>query len=322
MRFSFKISKCAATKSVVLLGIFALFFTTQSSLRARPIEFSEPSNPTLATNVNSLATKPSLLPDIIGNSRSSPMNQNFSQSLAPLPAQAVVPSRDAQRLKNWSLMTPDEMMRDMLERDGLKVPGAKDTDDDLDPSASMENLYLHRMAQRNRNTNSFGAFDARGRFGRTNDWGNSSDGFDGYDPFQSNAGKNPDDNSAAAKRRSALFDFFKSRDVETPESLREKKAEEDQLDAFRKMIAPPTVTANPSFSSPSASARPGGYGNLSLPSSTFNSTPGVPTLSPMPTPSAPTVPMAPAAPGQTSLTPYTAPSKPKPVGFSAPQRTF
>ena len=317
MRFSFKIFNHGAAKRVALIGVFAIAGSLEPRMLARPIEFSEPSNPTVTTNVSGLGAKPPTFPQITGSSRPSQSGGNFSQSLNPLPPRPNVPNpRNADRMKNWTLMTPDEMMQNMLERDGLKLPDPKKDAPDLDPSASLENLYLHRMSQKDRATNSFGAFALSGE---TNRSGYQSGAFDSYDPFGANSRKRSEENSFGAEKSSPLMDFFKSVDDQSPEALRAKKIEEDRLDAFRKTLVSPTVSAPP-LDSP-ASRLPA-YGGLSASSDTLNSPPGVPNLSPLPTPSAPKIPQAPAAPGQSSLTPYTAPIKPKAVGFSAPQRTF
>jgi len=314
------------------LGTGGVFDSAQGQMQGRPIEFSEPTSSTLATNVSGLGAKISEMQNIQDRlARPNGFNLEGRQpnSLRPLPPRGASYSQQRRdsRDKNWVQMSPDEMIQSMMGRNIYKLPDSSATEPG---GSSLEQLYL-QASRDSVPTNRMGTFDL-GRSRETSPLGNASED---WNPFSAYPGRRlaPDtarDAGGTSGKPLGLADFLRRGEDSSPEALRQQKAQMDRLEEFRRSLDIQTPAIAPSFSSPSDRS-PGiariGSDPSALPGASVRSPAGQagqgvnPLFAP---PTARLAPTAPLAPGQSSLTPSPSPmpSKPKPVLFSAPQRTF
>jgi len=313
----------ARTVLLFCLGIGGFLDLGKSALPARPIEFSEPADTTVSTNVgawNGQSTglrleEDQFKPNVLNLSRRLP------NSLRPLPPNSVrMPNRTTQE-KNWMMMSPDEMMQSMIQKDILKLPHP--SVGELNPSASVDQIY-RQMFQNKSATNRFGAAEARGGSGETNLWGSTSQNWNSSDPFAVIANRRPEtlNEKLHDGRAEGWSGLFKSGEDMSPNAIRERKAQAEQMSEYKKFLGYQTPGANSAFPDPSEAGR-SGNALTPLPENSFSSLP-VKIVTPLTLPSAPVAPLAPFAPGQSSLTPatYSPPPKPKSLIFTAPQRKF
>lgn len=310
MRLSLKIfqSNVAWLIAIVCLGLPPRF-------QARPIEFSAPTDPAVSSTLNSVGPAPKELPQAADYAIKPPeLNQRLPNAMKPLPPP---PSSNrnppAEPKKHWSLTTPEEMMKSMIERDILKLP----------PSGADQNEWT-RPARKGLATNRWNSFDSQHRSGETNFF-NAPGLARGQDRFGSFGGQRTggwNTDSYLTGRPSGFSDLFHQGEETSPEAMRERKAQLEQLEKFKKSFTTTMPGWAPARNSSSSS--PGGFG--AAPQVQPENSPGSLAKTPGPVftlPSAPVAPSAPAGPGQSSLTPapYTPAPKIKP-SFSAPRRKF
>jgi hypothetical protein len=331
MSFSFKIFRRTAARVALLFCVGTSGLVSLQS-HGRPIEFSEPTGTNLTANVSGLGTKTTGLPgaqeSIFSHSFNTPIDTPSNlRPLAPLPGSVTIRNNNrGDREKNWMLMTPDEMMQSLINRDVYKQPRFGTSAYDLQQAIS-RNRYYPQTSRQNSRTNQFGAYDFRSLSSETNQWGNASDSFTLNDPFAAYASKRPSrggqpGSDLNASTTFSLSDLFKSSD-DKPNAFGDRKALANHLEEFKKNLDSQTPGANHGL----LNAAPGdnGFGKFSdpLPGSSFSSVPEKPKSALTP-PGVRLAPTAPAGPDQVSptLSPSSAPPKPKPVLPSPPQRRF
>jgi hypothetical protein len=321
MSFRFNHPRFPAAKifAACILGI-AFAGIAPQQLHGRSIEFSEPTIPAFGTNLNSLLSK-SELPDVSGLYKPVlPGSSKFPGSLKPLPVarpRAVSPGA-----KNWALMSPDEMMQNIIQRDILKSPQTE-RGNGLDLSSPTDSY--NSLLRRDTATNQFEKFNWRGSSRDTNRFDNNSDVFREYDPYGSSNKRNwlnkSQDSLSSSGKSESFWDVLKKPDYNSPEALQARKAQAERVDAFKKLLepsvpAPTTVAVNPL---PQSSSSLGALGIGTDPASSYS-----PAAAPavfLGGPNTPAPPKVPVAPGQAPLPTYTPPPKPKPA-FASPSRRF
>ena len=329
MTSSFKAFNRRTARIVLLscLGISGFFGLVQPSLLGRPIEFSEPTGPTVSTNADTWAGQSTtglkleseqFKPNTLDLSRRTP------NSLRPLPPTSARLRNRANPEKNWTQMSPDEMMQSMMHKDMLKLTPSGAGAGELNASSSVEDYYLH-MLQNKTATNRLGAADSGGHSGETNLWDNSSGDLKASDPFAAITGRRSDNflnENLGGGRADGWPGLLKSGEDMSPDAIRERKAQADQFEDYKRTFGFQAPGANPVPPEPAGAVR---TANVLAPlaGSSFSSLPAK-AIGSFTVPSAPLAPAAPFAPGQSSLAPapYTAPAKPKSLIFSAPQRKF
>jgi hypothetical protein len=337
MSVSFNIFKREAVRVDRLLCLGAVVLACLQS-QGRPIEFSEPTGTNLTANVSELGTKPSRLPETErGIFKSDTFNSAIdSDSIKPLkPLRGSATLRNGGRQdqgKNWMLMTPEETMQSLIDRDAYKQSRSGASAYGLWPATSLERYHLQTSRQ-NSATNRLGAYDFPGRSRETNRWDNASGASTLNDPFAAYGGRRPLpggplSSDLNATRPYSLSDLLRSGDDMSSDAISGRKALADHMEEFKKSLDPQIPAANHRVLNPTSGN--GGLGNSSdpLPGSSFSSLPEKvkSAFAPPSVRLAPTAPLAPGQtpPDQTSLTPSpnSAPSKPKSVISSAPQRRF
>lgn len=320
VRFNISSGGCARFVLLCSLGISGL---AVSPLAGRPIEFSEPSKSALTADVSGLGVKPLDLPSVEDrvftphSYKSSPAgdyNMRPSTAMRRVPVQNNRPPGLFDQPKNWTQMTPDEMMQSLMERDTLKLPsyGANGKSSE---AWSLKNRYnLQTPASKN---------DLRNNARATNRLDAAA--MNANDPFASYYGRrNSPDNLPAAGanvgRPQNWSYLLHGNEESSPGALRERKAQADRQDDFRRTLNLQPSEPNSPLSRPAVSTvRGNDY--VSRPASAAGSSPG--RVNPLLNlPSVPTAPTAPLAPGQTSLTPspYSPPTRAKPVILKHPAR--
>jgi hypothetical protein len=332
MSSSFKIFRRTAARVVLLLCAWSSGLASLQS-HGRPIEFSEPTGTNLTANVSELGNKTTKLPGAEGSifsahSFNTPIDTPSKlRLLAPLPGSATIQNNSRrEREKNWMLMSPDEMMQSLVNREVYKQPRFGASAYDLQQTTSRDRYSLQTSHQNSR-TNQLGAYDFRGLSSETNRWSNASDTFSFNDPLAAYAGKRPSRGQLGSDLNAngaySLSDLFKSGEDRASDALGDRKALADHLEQFRKSADSQTPGANQGLLNPASGN--GGFVKFSdpLPGSSFSSVPEKAKSALIP-PGARLAPTAPVAPDETSPPPLasSAPPKPKSVLPSSPKRKF
>lgn len=287
--------------SVAVIGGLANF-----SASARPIEFSEPTQSNVVSQVSSLGAKQSDLPSLEDRvfkphsyETATPIYRMVNPPMAS-PAAINFRKRNSSgpfdNEPDWMQFAPDKMLLKKLERDAAKLPpfGAANKSPD---AASWNPFNLppssHDSATRN---------DPRIRTGESNRWESVADALKLNDPLAQFLG------------RGVLPDS-------SPEGI-ERKQQAEHLEEFKRMLNPQMPSLTPVLSVP---RNPPVVGNAYV--TTVENSSRLPNGMPRPLfemPKAPVAPAAPLAPGQTVLNPAASvqPAKLKPVAVSAPRRSF
>jgi hypothetical protein len=321
MSFSLKNPKGATMRIFAgICVVLGLGFLAEFAAQGRSIEFSEPEGSLTATNLNSLAPNPSIVdPYNVGQKSLLGTQKLPGNSMRPLPPPRVVRSgssanRNGSTAKSWAIMTPDEMMQSLVERDVFKMPRSDSGENGSDSS--------YQIFRHNSVTNRFDSSDSLRGGSDTNRFGSESDFLRSYDPFGSQERRNLQGNSRNSSvfgdKPDSTWDFFKRTDDNSPEAIKERKAQVDRVDAFKKMLDTTASVSTPKSAIPQPSF---GFGTPAMNSSLFN--PGSPSSVPvLAAPTAPTAPTAPLAPGQSPVVTYTPLPKPKATGFEIQKRRF
>jgi hypothetical protein len=328
MSSSFKIFQRDAA-GVVLLFCLGLSGTGDLRAQGRPIEFSEPTGPKASAGAYEPAIKSSNLPTLEDralkpNSYSSPIGApNEMKPLAPM---SVNPNPRANNKNSRRLTASEEMMQNLIGRDVYKQPRPGGSTKDFGPGASADRYSME--SRRNSLTNRLGAYDSRSGSAETNRWG---DGLNAADAFATPSGSRmspggPLSSDLSIGRPSSLSDLFRTRDDQSPEAIRERRALANQLDEFKRLLDIPTVGGSSRPMNPGTrTTSVGGSGNSlgPRPGSSFSSVPEK-VNSVFTPPTAPTAPGAPLSPDQMNAPPKPQPKPPKPTeqDIASPRRKF
>src|ERR1051325_10242258 len=301
MSFSFNYPKRPAFKAFAACCLgFALTGAASQRSLGGSIEFSDPTAPVIGTNLSLLLQK-SELPEANNSSRTLGGSKLPNSSLRPIPQSRVVSPGS----KNWVLMSPDEMMQSIIQRDILKTPqGANGPE----ISSAMASFNFRRDS----GTNQFGASGWGGNFGDTNRL-SKPDVFKEYDPFGSpykrnsqNAQNSLQDWLWTSRKSESVWDFFRKPDDDSPEAVQARKAQVERIEAFKKLLAPSAI-ASPAVAAVTAPQPSTGFPGLNGfgtdPANSFN--PAAAPVAILTGPSIPTPPKTPIAPGQSPLPAYT-----------------
>ncbi len=253
----------------------------------------------------------------------------------PQPSQAPIRRpRNLLEDPNWGLVTPEDIVKEYMAKQVLKMPDYGSDGRDRSSMSAMELYYDRQNRPKFSPSNPGGeSFSPGNLFGN----GSGSGSVGGFNGINSPASMNALDNpnlSGSAVRPDVLSDVLGMRNNPmSPNAIRERDVNQRQMEAFKRALdyQPSLPTPQSTAVSPPAPSRTwgGGNGNFTpvLPANPFDHASGTynPALATI-APIAPVAPVAPTAPGQSlsSAMPTYPSSRPAPprLEFSIPQRRF
>ncbi|HLP78938.1 MAG TPA: hypothetical protein VK327_18715 [Candidatus Paceibacterota bacterium] len=242
-----------------------------------------------------------------------------------LPRPAVPTERPRQLLddKDWGLMTPNDIVKDYLSKQGYSMPDFTSDGRDRNKMSAMERFY-DRQGQKSGAASPESSFNPGNLFDAGQSlWGGA------VLPGALNGFGNP-----AGVRPDALSDVLGIRNnAMSPEAIRDRDVSRRQMEAFKRaleyqqptaFVSPlATIPVQPQGTAPGVSRGTG----FVMPRNPFDSVAGTYNQSlATAAPTAPTAPMAPMAPGQPNpyIQTYTTPvhTAPPRLDFNIPKRHF
>ena len=214
----------------------------------RAIEFSDPGLPMRVTNVNQLSAE---------KSGTRNFEDEFPSTAAMVPAESSLmgmmppalprgPSGGSRRAtgltdqhQNWTLMTPEDMMRDIALKGILKGQGTGPDGEEGQPASTMERLYEGMLFGHGGAANSLQKRDffrlrkpaeAASDFSLSEELGAFKQDSDSDSPF-----------SPPSAKPKGVLDVFgfgndRRRNEESPEGIREKEAQAMQMKEYRDLL--------------------------------------------------------------------------------------